>query len=53
MAEKDKKTIPTKGKKTKECPYCHGDGEAIKFIKGVDTVVDCSSCNGTGEVEDK
>jgi len=53
MATKDVKTIPTKGKKTKECPLCHGDGEGIKFIHGVATVVDCSRCGGTGEVEDK
>ncbi len=53
MATKDKKTIPTKGKKTKECPYCNGNGDAIKFIDGVPVFVDCPKCEGTGEVEDK
>jgi len=53
MAEKDRKTIPTKGKKTKECPSCHGNREAIKFIDGEVVTVDCPKCDGTGEVEDK
>lgn len=43
-----------KGSKAKTCPTCHGQGRVTKiqktFIGSIQTVVECSDCNGTGSV---